>query len=117
MKVNKGNYSLINLSNVTGLPNFTFWDSAPLLAMVGGTGQANIYLSDIKIHGRTYTGTITWWLWDDYGVSETDCIGGPLRKIFPIDNALKSQWILQYNRGYKPLVNGFKFTTTVKGEF
>lgn len=114
---NNGNYSAINLNSIFQTPSFSAV-SKPLLAMVGGTQQLDIYLSDIKVHGRQYTAKITFWLWDDYGVSADDCMkGGAVRNMTPINDALKAQWILQHNRGYKPLINGFKFTRKIGGGF
>lgn len=112
----KGNYSSIRLDNVRELPNFSGTSTA-LLAMVGGTQQNDIYLSDIQIHGRTYTATLTFYLFDDYGVSEQDVVPTKLRRLSGASEGLQAQWILQHNRGYRPLINIFKFTTTIVGEF
>ncbi len=117
MQTSNGNYNSINLNGQFQLPSFS-GVSKPLLAMVGGTQQLDIYLSDIKIHGKQYTAKITFWLWDDYGVSAEDCVSpGLTRNLLPINDALKAQWILQHNRGYKPLINGFRFTRTINGSF
>jgi LysM repeat protein len=114
---NNGNYSAISMNDLFQSPSFSKV-SKPLLALVGGTQQLDIYLSDIKVHGRQYTAKITFWLWDDYGVSAEDCMQPSLdRNLTPINDALKSQWILQHNRGYKSLINGFKFIKTISGGF
>ncbi len=115
---NNGDYYKIDISNIK-LPSFGSMKKPYLLAMVGGTQQLDVYLDNIIINGRNYTAKITLWLWDDYGVSEEDTVKDPLLRNFtiPINNALKSQWILQHNRGYNPIINGFKFSFTITGKF
>lgn len=119
MKFNKGNYSAINFNNSNIMPPGFSGVSKSLLALVGGTQQLDVYLSSITIHGQSYTATLTYYLFDDYGISESDFLKANTIKgvMSGCREGLVAMWILQHCKGYKPLTTCFKFTTTFKGTF
>ena len=117
MNSEKGEYWKIDLSRLP-VPS---WDlsNPPLLALVGSIQQINVFLSDIQIHGTSYTAAFKIDMYDQFGVSENDFAkygtGSGPKAI--VRDAIIAFWILQHNRGYKPLVNVFRYEYKIKGTF
>ncbi len=118
MKANGGNFNGIfsNFSINLSSPNYR--NSCIILrAIAGGTQQLDVELNSIKFTGRFYTATVTATIWDNYGVDEKDAIiaRGFKAEIAGARLGLQAMWILQNQRGKKPLKLGYKHTFTVAG--
>ena len=123
----KGDYLKIDYSKSDINPPNYSGVSNSLLALVGGTQQLEVYLTDIDItEDNSYSATIEYWLFDDYGVSEGDFMAAdnqrslgfiPAGIISGAREGLVGMWILQHQQGHRPLTTAFRFTTTVTGTF
>ncbi len=91
-------YSKIKLTKIPSL-SFTFGNSCSTLkAIIGGTQEIGIFLSNVSIEaiGHKVTGRIRFDIRDDFGVDDSDLYSP----------SLIAFWILQHERsGYRPFVN------------
>ena len=118
MKLNDGNFNGLFSNFNINLTSPSFRNSSYILqAIAGGTQQLDIELNSIKLIGRFYTATVTATIWDSYGVDEKDAImpRGFKAEAVGARLGLQAMWILQNQRGKKPLKLGYKYTFTIKG--
>jgi RHS repeat-associated protein len=114
LKRNNGSTEGINIIVVA--PSFS--DSGGnLKALIGGTQGVNIWLQNIVINADgTYTADITIQIEDDFALSNSDVTNaGPMVKTFAME-ALKAQWILQHQRGYKPFKTSLNINVQINGK-
>lgn len=116
MNDNFGDYQKIRLSGLS--PTNFGNESKELLALVGGTQQLDIKLTNMEFAEDGYTATIQAILWDIYGVNEEDATRdrGFLTKALGGETGLRAMWVLQNQRGKKPMTLGYIHTFKVSGK-
>ncbi|MGV6862277.1 MAG: RHS repeat-associated core domain-containing protein [Putridiphycobacter sp.] len=96
-------------------PNFSDVNLS-LKALVGGTQQVDVFIvaTYMDTQGNLHA-VVKIIIWDTFGVSEDDFIkynGGELKEQAK-KKAVGSFWILQHQRGYKPVITKFVFTEDI----
>jgi len=116
MNDNFGDYQKITLSGLS--PTNFGNESKALLALVGGTQQLDIRLTKMEFTEDGYTATIQAILWDIYGVNEEDATRnrGFLTKVLGGETGLRAMWVLQNQRGKKPMTLGYIHIFKVSGK-
>lgn len=115
MVLHKGNYSNI-IVKVNTLPNFTGDESPSLKALIGGTQQLDIWLTNITFGNNSYKAEVTIDLFDDFGVSQKDITDpSPLAHLGL--EGLKCLWILNKQRGYSTFRTVCTFKMEINGSY
>jgi len=89
------------------------------LTLVGGTQQVDVHVKAIYMDNEGHTHSVLEIvIWDTYGVDEDDFTkymtkdGGVI--LDQKRDAVCAFWILQHQRGYKPVITMFTFTINVQ---
>ncbi len=112
-----GNYSNITINNIDSASFRTGPNNLRICS--GGTQYIKIYIVSIKfMANNSYQAEIMYELHDDFGVSqlEVHSYGFPMDN-FAAKTGLAAFWVLQHQRGYKPLINIYRITTTINGTY
>ena len=117
MQANDGNYNDLNINSIDR-PSWGFSDPS-LLATIGGTQQIDLTLQSITFQDNAYTAQVGIVLSDNFGVDEGDTHVGEgmfdMRNV-GVGEGLRSQWVLQHQRGFRPFTTQFHFNISISGQ-
>jgi hypothetical protein len=107
----------IDLINILVTPPNLGIESISLKTLIGGTQQVDIWISEFQMDSNNnYSAKITYRIMDDFGVGASDISNASIVAQFGIEG-LKSLWVLQHQRGFKPFRTSAKFEFHVKGGY